>query len=161
MRLQAGAADPKDIRAQLTAYLEECAERGTEPASETWRLYAILEKRIDPGISELSPWNQQAMRTRFNGQVLRELNARAASGTLVKQGQRGDVRFYTAAAVRAVASRREKEQAEAQERRERTQALRKRLEALGLEPDVETAQLTLEDLGFLVSLAEKGQKKTR
>lgn len=162
MRVIAGRADPKVVRQQLAGYLAESGKLGLEPVNETWRFYRLMEDRVPLGLDTLSQWAAAAARTRFQTQVLRELNLLAGKGVLVKRGDRKDLRFYTPAAAKAVDEAKDSAQRQRAERRTAEGVVRDRLAALGCEPLVQSGagvRLDLEDWERLLNLAEKGKGK--
>jgi predicted LPLAT superfamily acyltransferase len=158
-----GSVDAKKLRAALTAYLEECAEAGKRPASRTADFYQAMEERMETGIGGLDPWARDEARKRFSAQVLRELNLRAGTGELVKRGHRGSlegVRFYTPQALAEAAAREQAAKEAGLALESRRSQVRRRLEALGLEPDA-AGEILLDtgDWETLVHLAERGRRR--
>jgi hypothetical protein len=154
-------AAPKDIEAALRVYYAECEAAGTAPVTSTGKLYELLEARVKTGIGELSPVYQAGARTRFQIQMLYQLNKMARKGFLVKRGGKRDLRFYTPAAA-------------AQEDREREQRLEQNLEEIDRHADILSrlrmlklspygprgkglsTQLDADDWELLLDMAERG-----
>jgi hypothetical protein len=152
---------PAAIRAALRTYLAGCAASGEEPVDETYQFYRLLEKKLDVDFSVLRPWDARRSANLFTSQVLNALNSLAVEGLLVKRGDRNSLRFCTPEAAKRADERTQAEQAAAYRYTAHVQALSDRLQALGMDPLVDSGaplRLDPEDWGVLVQLAERGRQ---
>lgn len=160
MRYVAGRADPKLVRQKLAGYLADCEAAGIAPADTTHEFYRKMEDRVPLGMESLTQWQARDARSRFQQQVLRELNLLADQGLLVKRGDRRNLHFYTPAAAQAADMAEAQRRMDADTTQAREHGIWERLEAIGLEPLVRSGtsiRLDTGDWEALVALAEKGK----
>ncbi len=125
---------PHSVLLSLETYLDELAQAGQEPPTQTHEYYDRMTKRMHMDFSGLNPWHRDSAEAKFRNQVLRSLHKTADSGRLVRIGKGRDLEFLT---PQAAARREEKAAEEARQQEEnarRVHALMQQLRGLGVSP---------------------------
>lgn len=150
---------PKEIRDALLAYLDECAEKGVQPADETYEFYRVMDKRLGMDYGALYAWDRARAENKFKVQVLAQLNSLAKEGRLVKTGERRDIRFYTPEGAQRAAAEAAAAHREYLAQEQRITAIRTRLALLSIGEFGRGSVITLGLHGWeeLLDLAEDGK----
>jgi hypothetical protein len=148
-----------EIRIVLHAYLDECEQKNEDPEYEMPALYRLMKTRMNMDFKRFT-WEDDKLRSRFQGQLRGVLNEFAEAGVLVKRTHYRELRFYTPALAAKQDAERKNWQDAQDALQQRIREVTGKIRDLGYAPQVHSfgeVGLGLDDWDLLIDRLWEGK----